>query len=39
MVRPTISGIIVDARAQVRITILELEFWADITFFISLAST
>jgi hypothetical protein len=36
MVSPTISGMMVDDLDQVRITVLVPEFWATITFFISL---
>ena len=38
MVRPTISGMIVEARDQVRITARELVRWTASTFFMSLAS-
>ena len=39
MVNPTISGIIMEARDQVRITVCAPDCWTAATFFISLAST
>jgi hypothetical protein len=36
IVSPSISGMMVDERDQVRMTVFEPEFWAESTFFSSL---